>query len=67
MPTWSTELPSVQKHMGYDLRRTPPAAPLHAICTCTDLLVCDTHFWGGRTLPCERRQILPDGAESAGH
>ncbi len=40
--------------MGFDLRRTPQASALHAIVTCDDLLVCDTHFWHGRTQPCER-------------
>lgn len=54
MPTWRTELPKEKKHMGFDLRRTPQTATLHAIVTSDDLLVCDTHFWKGRTQPCER-------------
>lgn len=54
MPTWRRDLPTEKKHMGFDLRRTPQASPLHAIVTCEDLLVCDTHFWHGRTQPCER-------------
>lgn len=66
MPTWSTKLPEVKKHMGFDLRRTPEAAPLQSIITCDELLVCDTHYWGGRTLPCERVQVMPDGSKSAG-
>jgi len=67
MPTWSTELPKAEKHMGYDLRRTPQFGRLHAIVTCDDLLVCDTHFWGGRTTPCERHQQAPDGSLTAGN
>jgi hypothetical protein len=67
MPTWSNHLPPTEKHMGFDLRRTPQAAPLQAIVTCEELLVCDTHFWGGRTVPCERFIRLPDGALTAGN
>lgn len=54
MPTWRTNLPTEKKHMGFDLRRTPQSATLHAIVTSEDILVCDTHFWRGRTQPCER-------------
>jgi len=54
MPTWRNELPTVHKHMGFDLIRTPAAGAIQAICTCNDLLVCDTHYWAGRTMPCER-------------
>ena len=67
MPTWSNKLPSEKKHMGYDIRRTPQASPLQAIITCNELLVCDTHYWGGRTLPCERIQQNPDGSITAGN
>jgi hypothetical protein len=54
MPNWSTALPPPQKHAGYDLRRTPPDRPITAVITSPDMIVCDTHFWGGRTTPCER-------------
>ena len=54
MPTWRTELPAEGKNRGYDLKRTPTAASLTAIVTSHDLLVCDTHYWHGRTTPCER-------------
>lgn len=54
MPTWSTELPPLGKHMGFDLRRTPATGACQAIITCDNLLVCDTHFYHGRTTPCER-------------
>ena len=56
MPTWSTEPPPVPQHMGFKLRRTPPDAPLTAIVTSPDLIGCNTHYWGGRTYPCE----MPD-------
>ena len=54
MPNWRNELPPEGKNHGYDLRRTPTNGNLIAIITCTDLLVCDTHYWHGRTTPCER-------------
>ena len=54
MPTFSNDLPPQGKHQGYDLRRTPASRPMQAIVTCENLLVCDTHFWHGRTQPCER-------------
>jgi hypothetical protein len=53
MPTWSTELPTTAKHMGFDLRRTPPASPLGGIATSPDLIVVATHYYHGRTTPCE--------------
>ncbi|MGV0982798.1 MAG: hypothetical protein ACOYB0_10605 [Polynucleobacter sp.] len=66
MPTWKTELPTGKGHMGFSIKRTPAQGALQAICTCVDLVVCDTHFWGGRTFPCERRQLNEDGSETAG-
>lgn len=54
MPAWSTDLPPAPQHRGFDLRRTPPDKPVRAIVTCETLHVCFTHFWGGRTRPCER-------------
>jgi hypothetical protein len=54
MPAWRTELPPEGKHTGFDLRRTPTSSSLVAVVTCDDILVCDTHFYHGRTTPCER-------------
>lgn len=67
MPTWSSELPPNQKHMGFDLIRTPQTAPIHAIITCDKMIVCDTHYWGGRTLPCERNAAQPETSITATH
>jgi hypothetical protein len=55
MPTWRNGLPPEGKNRGFDLIRTPPSASLLAIVTSDDLLVCDTHYWHGRTQPCERQ------------
>jgi hypothetical protein len=60
MPTFRQTLPPQGKHQGYDLRRTPANSPLQAIITCESLIVCDTHFWHGRTMPCER-QVNEEG------
>lgn len=54
MPTYRTTLPEKSKHQGFDLKRTPEAGSLQAIVTSENLLVCDTHFFHGRTAPCER-------------
>lgn len=54
MPTWRTELPPEGKNRGYDLHRTPTTGSLIATITSEDLLICDTHYWHGRTTPCER-------------
>lgn len=53
MPNWSNEAPKVERHLAFTLVRTPVDRPLQAIITSDDLLGCNTHYWGGRTLPCE--------------
>lgn len=55
MPTWRNTLPPEGKHQGFQLRRTPQSGAVHAIITCEDILVVDTHYWHGRTTPCERQ------------
>jgi hypothetical protein len=54
MPTFSNRLPPEGKHRGYELLRTPETGTITGIITCDNLIVCDTHFWHGRTMPCER-------------
>lgn len=66
MPTFKTELPANKQHMGFDLKRTPPTGFLQGIITCDEMIVSDTHFWGGRTIPCDRQQQAPDGSLTAG-
>jgi len=53
MPVFSNDLPAKTENRGYDLRRTPPDAPLKGLITSDDLIGCYTHWWGGRTVPCE--------------
>lgn len=54
MPHWTNQLPPEGLHMGFELRRTPASAALLAVVTSDDFLVCDTHFFHGRTTPCDR-------------
>ena len=53
MPTYSNCLPPQTQTKGYDLRRTPADKPLKGIITCEEMIGCYTHWWGGRTVPCE--------------
>lgn len=53
MPVWTTTPPDAQS--GYPLRiiRTPSNKPIVAYVTSVDVLGCNTHYAGNRTLPCE--------------
>lgn len=53
MPTWSNVPPSDESSHSMPLVRTPAGKPLTAVVTSTDLVGCDTHYWGGHTVPCE--------------
>ena len=53
MPAWTDRVPDTATKFGFDLHRTPPDRPLTAIIISPDLIGCHTHFWGGRTVPCE--------------
>lgn len=54
MPCFRNELPPEKAHQGYELLRTPCSSALVLAITCENLVVVDTHYWHGRTLPCER-------------
>ncbi len=41
------------------LIRTHPTKPLVAVVTSDDLLGCHTHYWRGRTVPCEVQGCKP--------
>lgn len=64
MPSWSNQLPPTPTHHGYTLKRTPVDRPLKAVATSEDLAVCLTHFWGGRTTPCEKPECPACNAQS---
>lgn len=54
MPTFRTSLPPKTRPDNLKLKRVPPRGVLTAICLSDELTVVDTHFWHGRTTPCER-------------
>ena len=62
MPTWRRNLPASNAHMGFEIHRTPQAGQLASVVTSDDLLIADTHYWNGRTTPCER-----PATDDAGH
>lgn len=54
MPNWSNTVPDDPRGQGLPLVRTPAGRSLLAIVTSADLIGCDTHFWGGHTVPCTK-------------
>jgi len=53
MPQFSSQPPADPRGQALELKRCPPGSVLAGIITCTDVVGCPTHFWGGRTVPCE--------------
>jgi hypothetical protein len=53
MPVFSSEVPSAEKTYGFDLKRTPEDRPLERIILSEDLIGSYTHWFHGRTMPCE--------------
>lgn len=51
---WSPSIPLDPRGRAFPLKRTPTNGVLQACVTCENLIGCDTHFFGGRTMPCER-------------
>lgn len=59
MPQFSCEPPQDPRGQSLELKRCPPGAPLLGMITCDDVIGCPTHFWGGRTVPCEEHECEP--------
>lgn len=53
MPTFFSTIPPMTKNRGWDLKRTPTSGGISGIITCDKLVATQTHYWGGRTVPCE--------------
>ena len=53
MPIWTNDVPKDPRGPAFQIVRTPAFKPLLAIVTCEDLVGCYTHFYHGRTVPCE--------------
>ncbi len=53
MPIWTNSLPEDNQPLAHRIRRTPVGGKLLGIVTASDLLGCNTHYFHGRTVPCE--------------
>ncbi len=60
MPKWSSDIPQDPRGQSFPIMRTPTAKPLGAVITCADLVGTYTHFYKGRTVPCEGDHCDPD-------
>lgn len=59
MPQFSHAPPADGRGLSLPLRRCPPRGALVAVITSDDLIGCPTHFYGGRTVPCDAERCLP--------
>lgn len=53
MPTFTRNVPDDPRGPSFPIVRTPPAKPLIGIITSEDLVGCYTHYYKGRTVPCD--------------
>jgi hypothetical protein len=69
MPHWTLSPPDDHHKHSLPLIRTPATRPLTAIITTPDIIGCDTHFYGGHTVPCEAPDCTPcnEGVPSRWH
>lgn len=56
MPKWTSSAPDDPRGPAFPIVRTPPRRPLTAIVTAEDLVGTHTHFFKGRTIPCEAEE-----------
>lgn len=59
MPKFSTTPPEDPRGFALPLVRVPAGKTIVAIVISEDLIGCPTHFWGGRTVPCEEVDCVP--------
>lgn len=59
MPKYSNQIPTDPRGPALPIRRTPAYSKLRAVVTSQDLLGCFTHYFKGRTAPCERPDCEP--------
>jgi len=53
MPTWTNMPPDAPRGYGLPIRRVPPGKPFVCCILSSDLIGTRTHYWHGRTRPCE--------------
>lgn len=59
MPKFTNSPPSDPRGYALPIVRTPAGRKFQAIITSDDLVGCNTHFWGGKTVPCESPDCEP--------
>lgn len=59
MPIFNNAPPADADHSGYRLIRTPPAHALQGHIISNNIVGCNTHFVGNRTIPCEGEGCEP--------
>ncbi len=59
MPNFSNAPPAPDSERALPLKRTPAMGRIRAVITSTDLIGCNTHFYGGHTVPCEAPDCEP--------
>lgn len=59
MPTFTNSPPPDPRGHSLPLMRTPTGRPIAAIVTSADLVGTPTHFWKGRTVPCDVEHCEP--------
>ncbi len=59
MPNFTNTPPVDPRGVGLPLRRCPSMGAICGIVTSSDLIGCPTHFFGGRTVPCEQNDCEP--------
>jgi hypothetical protein len=50
---WSNEVPKLEKSHSLSIIRTPAKGAISGIVTSEQVIGTWTHYWGGRTVPCE--------------
>lgn len=59
MPNYTRNIPDAPSGPSLPIRRTPAYSPLVAIITTDDLIGTYTHYYKGRTVPCESPDCEP--------
>jgi hypothetical protein len=56
---WSDSVPHEARKRTYTLKRCPTAGRLFGIVTVDNLVGCYTHWYGGKTVPCQSPECKP--------
>jgi len=59
MPRWTTTPPAETHHTTLPIIRTPARGEFSGLITSPDQIGCPTHYWHGRTIPCEANDCEP--------